>query len=112
MELAAVTPELSSSLALSRTVTRFCVQEAPELSLTLLLDREPIEAVQGSAGEAESEILIGAHDLLSFVRGELQLPMAIAKGRVSYTGPVRKFLRAAPILRRAARVQAAGDGAR
>lgn len=110
VEVAASEPELSQGLALSRTVVRLRVSEDPRVAVTVHLEPERVEASEGDAGEAESEILIASADLLAFVRGELQLPIAIAKGRVSYTGCVRKFLRAAPILRRAARLEAGRDG--
>ncbi len=105
MERAAAQPDVASALVLSGTVTRVVVQEDPSasLTLTLMLEREPIEVLDGNAGEAESEIMISADDLVAFCRGELQLAMAIARGRVSYRGRVRKFLRASPILRRVAR---------
>jgi hypothetical protein len=46
--------------------------------------------------------------LEQLTRGELALAMEIAHGHVAYTGPVRKFLRVIPILRRVSRDWLAG----
>lgn len=75
----------------------------------LLLDREP-PAVERGGGTAEAELVFRRDDLARFLHGDLQLPLAIARGDVAFRGPVRKFLRIAPVLRSLARsAEAATD---
>jgi hypothetical protein len=70
-------------------------------TVTLFLDREPVEL---DTAEYDTEIALAmtAPQLEQLIRGELALAMEIAHGRIAYTGPVRKFLRIVPILRRVA----------
>ena len=76
--------------------------DAKDVAVTLLLDREPPEAVASALPEAETQIHASAEQWDAFWKGEYPLAMAIARGEVSYRGPVRKFLRVVPILRRLA----------
>lgn len=69
------------------------------------LDREPISVAPGG-GQAEVGLCFSREDLRKFLTGDLQLPMAIARGDVAFSGPVRKFLRIAPVLRALARSDA------
>lgn len=66
---------------------------------TLLLDRTPVIVEEGSQSTPEVEIFLSRKDLQDFIHGRLQLPLAIASGGVSFSGPVRKFLRITPVLR-------------
>lgn len=52
--------------------------------------------------DADIHIHANTHEWLQFWSGEYHLPMGVARGEVSYSGPVRRFLRAAPITRRLA----------
>jgi hypothetical protein len=61
------------------------------------MDREPVEIRSGAVGDPEVEIFMSSSDIDSFWAGDLHLAMAIAEGKVQYTGPVRKFLRIVPI---------------
>ena len=76
------------------------VDTDPELSFTVLADREPIEMVRGSVGDADIHLYATMRDGVRFFAGDLHLAMAIARGEVTYTGPVRKMLRIIPIFRR------------
>jgi phospholipid/cholesterol/gamma-HCH transport system ATP-binding protein len=76
------------------------VDTDPQLSFTVLADREPVEFVRGSAGDAEIHLFATLADGVRFFAGDLHLAMAIARGDVTYTGPVRKILRIIPIFRR------------
>jgi phospholipid/cholesterol/gamma-HCH transport system ATP-binding protein len=98
IQAAADDPEMSRRLALADTRVEIILADEPDLSVMLLLDRIPIE-VQPGAGDAEVTLEIASFDLAHLVSGEFKLAMAIARGRVRATGPVRKFLTVVPILR-------------
>jgi hypothetical protein len=89
---------LDDRLALSNTTITITLADEPDLSTTLLLDRSPIEIVDGAV-DSESGMWIASVDLQRMFWGDFYLPMAIAKGRVRVRGPIRKFLRVVPILR-------------
>jgi phospholipid/cholesterol/gamma-HCH transport system ATP-binding protein len=97
IDAAADDPELSRRLALANTTVEVMLADEPDLSLTLLLDRTPIEIRRGG-GDAEIKLQIASFDLAHLVSGEFKLAMAIARGRVRASGPVRKFLSVIPIL--------------
>jgi hypothetical protein len=98
IEHAAGDPDLSRRLALAATTVEITLADEPDLSVTLRFDRTPIEVVD--AGEApEARIWIASVDLNRIWSKDFHLPMAIAKGRVHVTGPIRKFLRVIPLLR-------------
>jgi hypothetical protein len=90
---------LHDRLALASTTIAITLADEPELSATLLLDRSPIEVIDGITSDAESQIWIASVDLERIWSPDFYLPMAIAKGRIRVAGPVRKFLRIVPILR-------------
>jgi hypothetical protein len=90
---------LHDRLALASTTIAVTLADEPDLSVTLLLDRAPIEVVDGIVADAESQIWIASVDLERIWSPDFYLPMAIAKGRIRIIGPVRKFLRIVPILR-------------
>lgn len=64
----------------------------------LALDREPV-VVERAGAKAEVDLVLTREDLAALLCGELHLALAIARGDVSYRGPVRKFLRITPVLR-------------
>jgi phospholipid/cholesterol/gamma-HCH transport system ATP-binding protein len=101
MDAAAADEFIGRRLAHAQTTLEVhLVDTDPELSFTVLADREPVEMVSGSVGEAEVDLFATMADTVGFFAGELHLAMAIARGDVSYTGPVRKVLRVIPIMRR------------
>jgi phospholipid/cholesterol/gamma-HCH transport system ATP-binding protein len=99
IDAAADDPELSRRLALADTTVEVILADEPDLSVTLLLDRTPIEVRRGGGDDAEVTLQIASFDLAHLVSGEFKLAMAIARGRVRASGPVRKFLSVVPILR-------------
>jgi phospholipid/cholesterol/gamma-HCH transport system ATP-binding protein len=101
IEDAAEDPEISRRLALADTRVEVTLADEPDLSLILLLDRTPIELRRGGGGEDDAEVTleIASFDLAHLLSGEFKLAMAIARGRVRASGPVRKFLTIVPILR-------------
>jgi hypothetical protein len=66
----------------------------------MLLDRNPVELVEGSYPDAEVKLYMTADDLAAFWSGQLHAAIAITDGRIGYRGPVRKVLRVLPIVRR------------
>jgi hypothetical protein len=110
MGAAAQDERLSSVLARAHSTVRIELADDPELSVTLLLDRNPIEVVQTDEA-AEVEISIVSADLARLYSPDFHLAMAISRGRVGYTGPVRKFLRVTPVVRHASLPQLVGDDA-
>jgi hypothetical protein len=101
MHAAAEDPVLSPVLARAAATVRIELADDPELSVTLLLDRSPVEVFSGRDEPAEVEISIVSVDLARLYSPDFHLSMAIARGRVGYTGPVRKFLRVTPVVRHA-----------
>lgn len=97
MEVGSRDPVFGHRLALAQTVAHVHISDADDLTLSLLLDREPIEAVEGAVGDPEVELFIKSRDVDRFWNGEMHLAMAIAEGEVQYRGPVRKLLRIVPI---------------
>ena len=101
MDAAAADEFIGARLSHAQTTLEVhLVDTQPELSFTLLADREPVEMVRGSAGDAEVRLFATMKDTVAFFAGELHLAMAIARGDVTYSGPVRKILRVIPIFRR------------
>ena len=92
-------PELSRRLSLAETTVEFVLADDPDLSITLLLDRTPIEVHRDCGRETpRSSCGSPASTSTHLCSGEFKLAMAIARGRVIATGPVRKFLRVVPVL--------------
>jgi phospholipid/cholesterol/gamma-HCH transport system ATP-binding protein len=88
---------LSHRLAQADTTVRIELADEPDLALTLLLDREPVGVTRDAP--AEVDLSLSSVDLERLWSGDFNLAMAIARGRVHATGPVRKFLRVMPIIR-------------
>lgn len=75
-----------------------CALHVGENGLTALLDREPIDVLDHAIDDAESHIHGSEEDWLPvFTNGNLGI--ALARGELTWTGPVRKFLRIFPIFR-------------
>jgi hypothetical protein len=89
---------LDDRLALANTTVTITLADEPDLSTTLLLDRSPIEIVDGAV-DSEARMWIASVDLQRIWSDDFYLPMAIASGRVRISGVIRKFLRIVPILR-------------
>lgn len=97
---------LSERMSFADTVVQMHFTDLAEPnSCTVRLDRTPIEAEIGAVGQAEIEMFAPTPVWLSLFVGDAggtgdgeQLAMSIVHGDVTYTGPVRKFLRVVPIL--------------
>jgi hypothetical protein len=99
LEAASSEPRLAAKLASADTSVVIALADEDDVCATLLLDREPIEIVAGSSGTAEAEIRIASADLKRLFAEDFHLSMAMARGRVQWSGRVRKFLRLAPVIR-------------
>jgi hypothetical protein len=107
---AATAGPASQNPARAQTSVAIAVQDAdgPAAALAVLaLDREPV-TVEPGPGRAEIELTFPRATLERFLRGDLQLALAIARGEVAFRGPVRKFLRITPVLRALARDEGPG----
>jgi hypothetical protein len=91
---------LDDRVSQAATTVTLTLSDEPDCVCTMLLDRSPIEIVEGAA-DGECELSIASVDLERIWSLDFHLPMAIARGRVGVRGPVRKFLRVVPILRSA-----------
>ncbi|MHB8691280.1 MAG: ATP-binding cassette domain-containing protein [Solirubrobacteraceae bacterium] len=98
IEDAASDPELSGRLSLAETTVECVLADDPDLSVTLLFDRDPVEVRRNHDSSAEITLRIASFDLQHLASEDFRLPMAIARGRVTASGPVRKFLRVVPVL--------------
>jgi hypothetical protein len=109
LETAAEDPRVAAKLASAGTSVAIVLADGDDACATLLLDREPIEIARGATLPAEAEIRIAAADLDRLRTEEFHLAMAMARGRVQWRGPVRKFLRVAPVIREIV-AASTGDG--
>jgi hypothetical protein len=104
LQAAADDPVVGHRLMFGQTTVRLIVEDHDEQQVLLLLDREPVEVVEGMDGvEAETDLWIPSELLARLWDDNFHLAMAIAKGQATFHGPVRKFLRVMPILQDFAR---------
>jgi hypothetical protein len=90
-------PDVLRRMTAAETVVEIRLTDTAQ-TLTLMLDREPIEAVDHEVPDAEVHLSITSDDLRRVLSGEVHLPVLILRGKASYSGPVRKFLRVVPII--------------
>lgn len=85
-------------------IVRIDISDTPGSGLTLLLDRTPAEAhAEPLDGLPDIRLTLSSDDLVSIASEGSFLPMQIVSGEIAYEGPVRKFLRVVPIIRRGIR---------
>lgn len=107
MQMVADDARASERMALADTTVRLELTDGPGYAITILLNRAPI-ALSEVEEEAQITLAMTAIQLEELTRGELAVAMEIAHGRIAYSGPVRRFLRVLPILRRVSRQWLAG----
>jgi hypothetical protein len=95
--LASEDPRLAR-LGMAGTSVSFQVRDAPEQSVTVLLDRDP-PTVTGGDEPAEITIELSEEQAARLARGALRLPPAMLSGQIGYRGPVRKYLMVDAVLR-------------
>jgi hypothetical protein len=99
-EMAAQEQQLASRMAFARTTVAIHLTDAPEgTGVTLHLTQMPISATAGIDPGAEIHMYAPTALWIDMLADRIPLPMAVHHGDVEYSGPVRKFLRVAPILR-------------
>lgn len=99
-ERAAQEQQLASRMAFARAKVAIHLTDAPEgTGVTLHLTGMPISATAGVDPNAEIHMYGPTSLWIDMLADRIPLPMAIHHGDVEYSGPVRKFLRVAPILR-------------
>jgi hypothetical protein len=93
-------PELSERMGFAQTTVHIHFEDDDgSAGCTVWLDRSPITAEAGIVGEAEIELYGPSRCFMGLVTGEESMAIVIARGDITYKGPVRKFLRVVPILR-------------
>lgn len=91
--------ELSERMSFANTTVHLHFTDpAGNASCTVWLDRLPIGAEMGAVGQAEIELFAPTQIWMDLYQRKRQLPIEIVRGEVTYTGPVRKFLRVVPLL--------------
>jgi hypothetical protein len=100
-------PATSARMTLADTSVQINLSDASGYAFTVHLDGERVE-LGDCEPQAQIALAMTTLQLEQLTRGELALAMEIAHGNVAYSGPVRKFLRVIPILRRVSRDWLAG----
>ena len=85
-------------LSAAETSVSLQITDAPQSSVTVLLDRKP-PSLAGGDEPAEITIELDEAQAERLARGGLSLPPALLAGQVGYRGPVRKYLMVDPVLR-------------
>jgi hypothetical protein len=85
-------------LSAAGTSVNFQIADAPQSSVTVLLDRQP-PSLAGGDEPAEITIELTARQGVLFASGLLPVPSALLGGELPYRGPVRKYLAVHPVLR-------------
>lgn len=91
---------LSRRLAASHTVVHIHLNDADDRGFTIFFDEHPARSETGYVGQAETNIYSTTENWMKVILGQEHLGLLIAKGHIEYEGPVRKFLRATPMMRR------------
>ncbi|HWE34171.1 MAG TPA: hypothetical protein VG410_11845 [Solirubrobacteraceae bacterium] len=98
LEAAATEPRIAAKLAGADTSVAIVLADEDGVAATLMFDRDPIGIERGPGSTPEATITITGADLQRLGAEEFHLAMAMARGRVGWSGPVRKFLRLAPVV--------------
>jgi putative sterol carrier protein len=93
---AAMHPEVGPKLAAAGITLQLRYSE-PDCQKTVRL-HDPIVVIEGETDETPDVILtLSADDADQYWRGELNLAVALAKGRAKSKGPVNKILKLVPL---------------
>jgi hypothetical protein len=98
LEAAATEPRIAAKFVGADTSVAIVLADEDDVAATLMFDRDPIEIERGRGSTPEATITITGADLQRLGSEEFHLAMAMARGRVGWSGPVRKFLRLAPVV--------------
>lgn len=111
-EDAAFDAAMSHRLARADTSVRFTMEGDEHASITVLLDREPIELVlDGDRHSPEVELIAPWQVLDRLFDEDYHLTMAVIRHEVAFRGPVRKLLLVMPILQHFADAKRSAEAA-
>lgn len=91
---------IGQRLANSRTSVAFHLSDAEPLAMTIYLDRVPIEAEPDARSDADVDVWGKTDSLAKIFLGRDHMALMIARGEIEFEGPVRRVLRAVPIMRK------------
>jgi hypothetical protein len=95
---AAADERLSARLAVVGATVAIELRGHPDATLVVRMEHDAIEILDGEEAGTEIRLTMDPIDLHELFAGGLHLPMKIARGQVTYTGQVRRFLRVIAIL--------------
>lgn len=95
---AAADERLSARLAVVGATVAIELRGHPEATFVVRMEPGAIALSDGDDERTDVGLVMDPIDLHELFAGGLHLPMKIARGQVTYTGQVRRFLRVIPIL--------------
>jgi putative sterol carrier protein len=95
---AAKDPDLGPRFVKSNTSFHVIYTE-PDCEMVMDCTTDPPRVIWGSSGPAEIEMRMSAETGHQFWLGNLNMTMALAKGRVKVSGPVPKLMKLLPALK-------------
>jgi hypothetical protein len=96
---AAADARLSTSLGVVAATVAIELRGHPDATLVVRMEPDAIAVLDDDDGQrTDIRLSMDPIDLHELFAGGLHLPMKIARGQVSYTGQVRRFLRVIAIL--------------
>ena len=95
---AAADERLSARLAVVGATVALELRGHPDATIVVQMEHDAIAIVDGDDERTDIRLVMDPVDLHEVFAGGLHLPMKIARGQVTYTGQVRRFLRVIPIL--------------
>jgi hypothetical protein len=91
--------EIPHRIGLSHTSLCVHFTDCEPIGCTLYLDGDKLSAKTEVDPDAEAHVYGPTNVFASIILGRKHMALAIAKGEIAFTGPVRKFLRAVPMMR-------------
>jgi hypothetical protein len=95
---AAADERLSTSLGVVAATVAIELRGHPDATLVVRMEPDAIAVLDDDDSPTDIHLTMDPIDLHELFAGGLHLPMKIARGQVSYTGQVRRFLRVIAIL--------------
>jgi hypothetical protein len=95
---AAADERLSARLAVVGATVAIELRGHPDVTFVVRMEQDAIAVLDGDDERTDIRLVMDPVDLHEVFAGGLHLPMKIARGQVTYTGQVRRFLRIVPIL--------------
>ena len=95
---AAADEHLSARLAVVGATVAIELRGHPDATLVVRMEHDAIGILDGDEPRTDIRLTMDPIDLHELFAGGLHLPMKIARGQVTYTGQVRRFLRVIAIL--------------